>query len=145
MTNYIPQKQIGTVIVLIKKGKVLLGKRKNSYMSGSYGLPGGKVDNFEKLADCANRELLEETGLKAKSLEYLGVVRDQQNGYSFTHFAFLCKKFDGVPKLKEPKKCEGWKWFGLKKVPPKTLIAHKAAIDMSTKKGVVNLRDVSSV
>ena len=130
--SHIPSRLLGTVVILLRNGKILLGKRKNSYMSGFYGLPGGRIELSEKLVDGAKRELIEETGIKADSLEYVGVVRDFQDNYSFTHFAFLCKDFNGEPKLSEPEKCEAWEWFNPKEIPENILPGHKAAIEMFT-------------
>jgi ADP-ribose pyrophosphatase YjhB (NUDIX family) len=121
----------------------MLGKRKNSYKSGYYGLPGGRVELNEKLVDCAKRELLEETGLTARSIKYIGVIRDlQPEEYTFTHFAFLCKEYRGEPKVTEPDKCQGWEWFDLTKIPDKTLIGHKSAIEIYLNPGKENLKDV---
>ena len=143
----IPDKLLGTCIIVLSRDgkKVLLGKRKNSYRSGYYGLPGGRVESSEKLIDSAKRELLEETGLDVRVLKYIGVIRDLQEGYTFTHFAFLCKKYKGEPKLTEPDKCEAWEWFSINSVPEKTLVGNKAAIDMFLKSGSPSFRDVSSV
>jgi 8-oxo-dGTP diphosphatase len=142
----IPAQTIGTVVVIVSKGKVLIGKRKNSYMSGYYGLPGGRLESNEKLVDCAMRELTEETGIKTNNLKYLGVIKDQNVGFSFIHFAFLCKKFKGEPSLMEEDKCEGWEWFDPKHIPSKTLVGHKAAIDVFLHLGKTPAyREISSV
>src|ERR1035437_2165510 len=95
----IPTQLLATIVVVVSDGKILMGKRKNSYLSGFYGAPGGRVDPSEKVADCAKRELTEETGLVSDNLEYIGVIRDAHESYSFVHFAFLCKDFQGAIKL----------------------------------------------
>lgn len=48
---------------------VLLIKRKNEPFKGQWAIPGGFVDEHENLEDAAKRELAEETGVKAKTLE----------------------------------------------------------------------------
>lgn len=144
MTTKIPEILIGTVVIVVKQNKVMLGKRKNSYRSGWYGLPGGRVEDLEKLIECAKRELYEETAITAKKLEYMGAIRDLQKGYSFTHFAFLYKDEFANPRLKEPEKCEGWNWYKINKIPSKTLPGHAAAIDMFLKPKSPRMRDISS-
>lgn len=136
----IPEKLIGTVVILLNKNKVMLGKRKNSYRSDWYGMPGGRVETSEKLIDCAKRELTEETGLKVDNLEYIGVIRDLQEGYIFTHFAFLCKNYSG-----QPEKCDGWTWFKPSEIPEMTLPGHRAAIDIFLNPNPPSVRDVSSI
>ena len=117
---------LGAFIILLKDHKVLLGKRKNSYKSGNYGFPGGRLELSESLLDCAKRELLEETGVTALHLEYLGVIRELQSNYNFIHFGFVCDKYKGNIKVIETNKCESWEFFSPDQIPPNTLPAHKA-------------------
>lgn len=125
--------QIGVGIVLInKKQEVLLGKRKNSYKAGTYGMPGGRIEGKESLQEACKRELAEETGVVAQSLEYCGAVREWQEDkqWNFIHFIFICKEFEGNVEVKEPEKCEEWNWYFLDKLPSPLLSGHKAAIEM---------------
>jgi 8-oxo-dGTP diphosphatase len=136
----------GVCVIVLNKdsGKILLGKRKNSYRSGYYGFPGGRAEFSEKIFDGAKRELLEETGLNAKSLKYLGVIRDLQGSYYFIHFVFLCTDYEGEPKVTEPDKCESWEWFNPKAIPEKTLPGHEAAVDIFLNLDEANVRDIVS-
>ena len=62
-------KPIPTVAVLIiNDGKVLLVKHteKAGHLTGTYGLPSGRIDENEAEGKAAVRELLEETGLRTK-------------------------------------------------------------------------------
>lgn len=135
---------LGTCIIVLDstKEKVLLGKRLNSYKSGMYGLPGGRLEITEQLMECSKRELLEETGLKADFLEYVGVIRELQEGYSFIHFAFLCHDFKGDPKVTEPDKCEAWEWFQINNLPNNLLSGHQAALEIFLNPERGSLRDI---
>lgn len=117
---------LGVFVIVVTKGKVLLGKRKNAYKSGFYGFPGGRLELTESLIDSAKRELFEETGVKAVDLKYIGVIRELQEEYNFIHFGFVCNKYIGDIKTMEPDKCEGWKFYSLDQIPTKTLPAHIA-------------------
>jgi len=117
---------LGVFVILIQKRKVLLGKRKNAYKSGFFGFPGGRLELSESLVDSAKRELLEETGVEAIDLKYLGVIRELQDGYNFIHFGFACDNYRGEIKTMEADKCEGWEFFSLNEIPFNTLPAHIA-------------------
>ncbi len=119
------QENIGCVVIVRNnKGQVLLGKRKNAYGSGLYGLPGGRINRDEKAVVASKRELFEETGLKAIELNYTGVVKEWQDSYNFIHFIYECSDWDGDVQLMEPEKCEGWEWFDLDKLPKDILLGH---------------------
>ena len=56
--------------------RVLLIQRKKDPFAGSWALPGGFVDENEKLPDAARRELVEETGVSVADLEQLYTAGD---------------------------------------------------------------------
>lgn len=123
---------VGAMIIVTnpKTGKILLGKRKNSYKAGMFGFPGGRADRTETLIDASQRELFEETGLTAESLEYVGVVRENQKTYTFIHFVFRCASYLGNPVNKEPDKCAGWDWYQPDLLPEPMLPGHAAGLKL---------------
>ena len=121
---------IGAFVIVTKGKTVLLGKRKNAYKANSYGCPGGRLELEESLIDCAKRELLEETNVKAIKLKYLGVIRELQGDYNFIHFVLQCTVYKGEISLAEPEKCETWNFYDVNKLPPNILSAHKAGIEL---------------
>ena len=122
---------IGVCVILLDKSqeKVLLGKRKNSYKSGFYGLPGGRIEIGEKTVEAAKREVKEETGLDIKQIDFVSTIRERQDTYDFIHFVFKASQYTGKPITKEPDKCEGWEWHSFANLPENILNGHKLAIE----------------
>lgn len=97
-------------------GKFVLGKRKGSHGAGTWQFPGGHLEMGESLLDCAERETLEETGLKVKAVKVVAVtndVFDAETKHYITVFV-LCQRenANAEPQVLEPEKCEGWHWVG---------------------------------
>ena len=133
---------LGTGIIVVDKNhRFLLGKRLgNAYLSGKYGIPGGRVKRGESLVESAKRELLEETGLEARKIEFIGLVNDNQRKRTFLHVVFVCKSFSGTLQTLEPEKCEEWKWFDADNLPDDILPGHRAGINMfREKRGLIEL------
>ena len=111
--------KVGVAVMIINDSKILLGKRKNAHGQGAWAPPGGHLEFGETLEECAQRELLEETGLIAESIKKLWFTNDihlQENKHYITIF-MVVDKFSGEVKNLEPEKCEGWQWFDLNNLP----------------------------
>ena len=138
------QEHIGVVVIVLDetKTKLLMGKRKNAYLAGYFGLPGGRIEHEEPLQQTVRRELREETGLEAKEVKYLGVVRDHQKTHNFVHFVYLCISYQGTAENKEPEKCEGWLWCELTRLPKVIVPGHREAINIFQNPQSQTLREV---
>jgi len=127
---------VGILVFDASQTKILLGKRKNSFRAGTWGIPGGRMAMTESIEDAMRRELWEETGIKPIKFEYVGVVREHQKELSgsFIHFIFKCTKYAGEVINMEPAKCEEWVWQDINELPQNTLKGHKLALDLLRKK-----------
>ncbi|HZD36781.1 MAG TPA: NUDIX hydrolase, partial [Nitrososphaeraceae archaeon] len=63
-------------VILELDSKILLIKRKNNPYKGSLALPGGFVNDGERIEDAARREVNEETSLDIGLMDILGVYSD---------------------------------------------------------------------
>lgn len=119
---------IGTGIMILKDNKILLGKRVGNFL-GTWSMPGGKLDFGEDLGACAIRELLEETGLKAKNLQFISLSDNKDSESHFITVGFLCTEFDGTPTTLEPHKITEWTWFDLNDLPSPLFIMSAKIIE----------------
>lgn len=108
-------------IILNDKGEILLGRRKNKYGAGTYCFPGGKLKKGETFEQCIIREVYEETGLKIleEDIEIINIVNTIKKEVN-THFlqiGALIKKYEGIPVIKEPEKCDDLRFFQLDNLP----------------------------
>ncbi len=82
--------------VVIKDGKILMGKRLDETDYGLFELPGGKMERGETIEECFKREVLEETGLEVQPINLTGsegqpVFIGQTDSKSVTFVYFLAR------------------------------------------------------
>ena len=111
--------RVGGGAVILRDGRILLQQRINAPEAGYWGIPGGKVDPFEPVADAVRREIEEETGLRLRDLDLLCVsdLIDREAGYHWVAPAYLARGFEGEPVIREPAKHSGLDWFDLDAQP----------------------------
>ncbi len=103
---------VGIGIVIRKDNKVLLMKRKGSNGSGTWAFPGGKLEKFETIEDCAIRETKEET-----NLDIFNINIDISTNDIFIdddlHYVtiFVECDFKGKLKIMEKDKCSDMGWY----------------------------------
>ncbi len=104
--------------MVLKDGKVLLGKRKGSHGDGEYGWPGGHLEYMESIVEAAKREVREEAGIEIKNVKFLRLLNLKD--YPPKHYVDIGLVADwesGDAKLMEPDRSEGWDWYDLDKLP----------------------------
>ncbi len=95
--------EAAVLAVVIRAGQVLLVQRANPPDAGLWGFPGGKVEFGETLVQAAERELLEETGVRATAQEVIGAVEawdrtaDGRLQRHFVLIAVRCEWLAGEP------------------------------------------------
>lgn len=123
------QFSVGVNPIVVRKGKLLLGRRKNVFGENTWGLPGGHLEYNENIENCAKRELYEETGMRCKTFIINNVVSQfQDGGKNYLQIGVIAKNPTGVPKVMEPEKCYELKWFHLNKLPKSIFTYHKKQI-----------------
>lgn len=111
--------QVGVGVLIVKDSRVLLGKRKGSHGAGTWSAPGGHLEFGESIEACAQREVLEETGLEIQDLRhgpFTNNIFEADNKHYVTAFVFA-RIAGGEAQVLEPDKCEGWAWFDWAELP----------------------------
>lgn len=120
--------KVGVGVALVWENQVLLGERLGSHGANSYAFPGGHLENSEEWAECAAREVAEETGLDLGAARYrfTGVTNDimppKRQGESNLHYvtifmaADLSREEAEAVRNLEPHKCAGWQWIALEEL-----------------------------
>ena len=121
--------KVGVGIMIFKEGKILLGKRKGSHGSGQYAFPGGHLEYMEGFEECARREILEETGIKVKNVQfqYLANIKEYAPKH-YVHVGLTADWKGGEPKVLEPEKLESWGWYDMSRLPKPMFFACILAI-----------------
>lgn len=127
---------VGTGVFVVREGpggkmEFLLGKRTDTCRRGAgcWALPGGICEMHETVAECAAREVLEETGLEVhvvaphkfnRALPYClhGTVpclaaSDHRPREPHVSFWMVAEYKGGEPRVAEPDKCTHWRWADL--------------------------------
>lgn len=119
---------VGIGVLIIKDGKVLLGKRNKRPGENTYSLPGGKLEFGESFEECARREVREETGLEIRGLKFICVNNDFFEDNHFVTLGFIAEEFNGEPKNLE-EEINSWEWFDLKSLPKNIFLPSKKIIE----------------
>jgi 8-oxo-dGTP diphosphatase len=110
---------IGIGVLVWRGKKLLLGKRINQDAENCWQFPGGHMEPGESVTFCAQREVMEETGLAVKRFRHLGftdkpfIIGQRQ----YITLLVSCEYESGEAQTREPDKCEGWSWFDYRQLP----------------------------
>ena len=118
---------VGVAVIVIKSGKVLLGKRKGSHGAGYWAFPGGHLEMNESIEVCARREVFEETGISIDNIRYAAFTNDifkEEKKHYVTLFV-VADYHGGEIQVVEPDKCEKWDWFIWGKFPENLFLSLK--------------------
>ncbi|NQU79698.1 NUDIX domain-containing protein [Candidatus Woesearchaeota archaeon] len=116
---------VGFGVMILKEGKVLLGKRhedpeKASSLlngAGTWTMPGGKLDFGETFEEGAKRETMEETGITLNNFGVICVNNDMVETAHFITIGLFSDDFEGEPQVMEPDEITEWRWFDLDELP----------------------------
>jgi 8-oxo-dGTP diphosphatase len=113
-----PRIKAGVGVMIIRDGKVLLGKRRGSHGAGEYAFPGGHLEFGESIIDAAKREAMEEAGVKIKNIKFLCFTNlTKYEGKHYMDFGVSAELENDEPKVMEPDFMESWDWYDIDNLP----------------------------
>lgn len=111
--------KVGVGVIVLRNGRVLLGKRKNAHGEGSWSFGGGHLEFGESWEECAKREMAEECGTTIKNVRFGAVTNDhfEMEGKHYITLFMVADHDAGELAVLEPDKCERWEWFDWEALP----------------------------
>lgn len=111
--------QVGVGILIVRGGRVLLGRRLGSHGAGTWAPPGGHLEFGETAEACARREVTEETGLALGTVTPGPYTVDTfpDEGRHYVTLFVVASDAGGEPRRLEPEKCAGWEWHRWEALP----------------------------
>lgn len=110
---------VGVGVLVLRDGRVLLGRRLGAHGAGTWALPGGHLEFGETVEACAARELAEETGLALEATSpgpWTSNVFADEGKHYVTVFV-VAHAPQGEPRVLEPCRCAEWRWCAWSQLP----------------------------
>ena len=132
--------QVGIGVLVIRNNTVLLGKRKNAHGNGYWAPPGGHLEFGETFQECAQREVLEETGMHITKIHQGPITNDifYKEGKHYVSIFMIAYNTRETPRVIEPDKCDNWCWFAFDQLPSPLFLPLQQLTEKQNLKTLVN-------
>lgn len=112
--TYYPRVAASVTAIIEDSGAVLLVKRLREPFKGTWMFPSGFVDFGEHPDDALEREVSEETGLRIRDSDLIGVYQSPDDYREPSHFVFFYRVKAGGGELRtDPHENEAIHWFSV--------------------------------
>lgn len=109
--------RVGVGVMLVRDGRVLLGRRVSGQRPGWWGWIGGRLEFGETLQACAIREAREEAGVEVGRLRLLCISSIIVEDQHWIDVEFLGDILSGEPHVAAPDELTEWTWFPIADLP----------------------------
>ncbi len=108
----------GVGVLVVREGKVLLGRRTSAHGRGTWSPPGGKAEAGETDEETARRELVEESGLVGAVPRVVSETVDSfPNGETWRTRWVQMEWVSGEAEVLEPDEVGSWGWYAWDRLP----------------------------
>jgi 8-oxo-dGTP diphosphatase len=109
--------RVGTAAIIRQNGKILLIKRNAKNGFGKWCPPGGHLEMNEEPSKGAEREVLEEVGIKVKNMRFMGITNDiyEDLGEHYITTFFECEPL--TTEVKTNSEALEFGWFAMQDLP----------------------------
>jgi 8-oxo-dGTP diphosphatase len=108
----------GVGVLVVRDGKVLMGRRTSPHGRGTWSPPGGKAEPGETAEETARRELDEETGLVGAVPKVVAETVDTFSGGDTWRTSWVLMEWvSGEPQVLEPDEVDSWGWYSWDRLP----------------------------
>lgn len=111
--------KIGVIVLVLKEGRTLLGKRKGQLIAGDmYANPGGHLELGESIFDCGIRETREETGIEIENIRFASISNVTEfPPHHYVMINLIADWKSGEARVCEEEKCYDWGWYDFDTLP----------------------------
>lgn len=105
---------VGIGAIVFHENSILLVKRKNPPCANEWAIPGGRIHPGETLQDAAEREILEETGIKIKAgkpVFSFDLIEKDSNDKLLFHYVIVdleAQYIEGIPQADDDALDAAW-------------------------------------
>lgn len=115
--------------VIVKDGRLLLGRRAKAPFAGWWEVPGGFVERGEHPADAAVREVREELGIDVTLTGLVGLYLEDSASGEALQITVYEATTDATEALPDPIEVSDWAWFDPADAPAEMAGRHRLRVD----------------
>ena len=120
---------VGVQCFVLSDSRLLLGLRTGGFGTGTWGLPGGHLEQGETILEAASRELAEETGIIAQSMRIVVIGDPIAENNFHLQIGVRIEKWAGDPRIVAPNELGELRFFPMDDLPAPLLISSAYIID----------------
>jgi 8-oxo-dGTP diphosphatase len=120
---------VGVQCFVVSDSHILLGHRASGFGAGTWGLPGGHLEQGETIAEAAARELEEETGLVARKMKVAAIGDPIKENNYHLQIGMLVEVWEGELSITDPGEIDELCFFPLNDLPSELLISSAYIIE----------------